>query len=392
MGQAEVFIVAAMRTPIGSFQGALSSVSAPRLGAVAIEAAVRQAAIDKAVIDEVFMGNVLSAGLGQAPARQAAIYAGVPKDVPATTISKVCGSGLAAVVHAARSIACGDNQIAIAGGMESMTNVPYLLPRARSGYRMGHGQLIDGMIQDGLWDPYHDVHMGSGGELCAREFDLNRAAQDAYARESYARARKAQSDGAFAAELAPVRVKQGKREELVSSDEEPGRTDLGRMDSLKPVFEADGTITPANASKINDGASALVLASAEAVRKHMLKPLARIVSHGGAAQEPQRFATAPVFATRRALERAGLTADDVDLFEINEAFAVVAMACTRELGLDPSRVNVRGGAVALGHPIGASGARILTTLVHALVARGEKRGVATLCIGGGEALAMVVER
>jgi acetyl-CoA C-acetyltransferase len=269
MGQAEVFIVAATRTPIGSFQGALSSVSAPRLGAVAIEAAVQQAALDKGTIDEVFMGNVLSAGLGQAPARQAAIYAGLPTHVPATTISKVCGSGLAAVIHAARSIACGDNQIAVAGGMESMTNAPYLLPRARSGYRMGHGQLIDGMIQDGLWDPYHDLHMGSGGELCAREFDFSRAAQDAYARESYARARKAQSDGDFAAELAPVCVKQGKREELVSSDEEPGRTDLSRMDTLKPVFEADGTITPANASKINDGASALVLASAEAVRKHM---------------------------------------------------------------------------------------------------------------------------
>jgi acetyl-CoA C-acetyltransferase len=392
MGQAEVFIVAATRTPIGSFQGTLSSVSAPRLGAVAIEAAVQQAALDKATIDEVFMGNVLSAGLGQAPARQAAIYAGLPTHVPATTISKVCGSGLAAVIHAARSIACGDNQIAVAGGMESMTNAPYLLPRARSGYRMGHGQLIDGMIQDGLWDPYHDLHMGSGGELCAREFDFSRAAQDAYARESYARARKAQSAGEFAAELAPVPVKQGKREQLVSSDEEPGRTDLSRMDTLKPVFEADGTITPANASKINDGASALVLASSEAVRKHMLKPLARIVAHGGAAQEPQRFATAPVFATRRALERAGLAPKDVDLYEINEAFAVVTMACTRELGLDPSRVNVRGGAVALGHPIGASGARILTTLVHALIARGEKRGVATLCIGGGEALALVVER
>jgi acetyl-CoA C-acetyltransferase len=392
MGQSEVFIVAAARTPIGSFQGSLASVSAPRLGAVAIQAVVERAAIDKAQIDEVFMGNVLSAGLGQAPARQAAIYAGLPTHIPATTISKVCGSGLASVIHAARSIACGDNQLAVAGGMESMSNAPYLLPKARGGYRMGHGQLVDAMIHDGLWDPYHDLHMGSGGELCAREFDFSRAAQDTYARESYARAREAQSGGAFARELTPVRVSHGKREELVAIDEEPGRTDLSRMDGLKPVFEANGMITPANASKINDGAAALMLASAEAVREHMLKPLARIVSYGGAAQEPQRFATAPVLATRRALDRVGLTPKDVDLYEINEAFAVVSMACTRELGLDPSRVNVRGGAVALGHPIGASGARILTTLLYALEARGDKRGVATLCIGGGEALAIVVER
>jgi acetyl-CoA C-acetyltransferase len=335
---------------------------------------------------------VLSAGLGQAPARQAAIYAGLPTHIPATTISKVCGSGMASVIHAARSIACGDNQLAVAGGMESMSNAPYLLPKARTGYRMGHAQLVDAMIHDGLWDPYHDVHMGSGGELCAREGDFSRAAQDAYARESYARAREAQRSGAFARELAPVRVTHAKRDELVTIDEEPGRTDLSRMDALKPVFEANGTITPANASKINDGACALLLASGEALKKHMLKPLARIVAHGGAAQEPQRFASAPVFATRRALERAGLAPKDVDLYEINEAFAVVAMACTRELGLDPSRVNVRGGAVALGHPIGASGARILTTLLYALEARGDKRGVATLCIGGGEALAVVVER
>jgi acetyl-CoA C-acetyltransferase len=392
MAQSEVFIVAATRTPIGSFQGTLSRVSAPRLGAVAIESALLRAELDKERVDEVFMGNVLSAGLGQAPARQAAIYAGLPTHVPATTISKVCGSGLSAVLIAARSIACGDNQVVVAGGMESMSNAPYLLPKARSGYRMGHGQLIDSMLQDGLWDPYHDVHMGSGGELCAREFDFSRAAQDAYARESYARARAAQAQGLFERELAEVRVTQGKREELVAVDEEPSRTDLSRMDALKPVFEEGGTITPANASKINDGASALVLASAEAVRAHRLKPLARIVSYGGAAQEPQRFATAPVFATRKALTRAGLAASDVDLYEINEAFAVVTMACTRELGLDPSRVNVHGGAVALGHPIGASGSRILTTLVHALTARDERRGVATLCIGGGEALAILVER
>jgi acetyl-CoA C-acetyltransferase len=392
MAQSEVFIVAAVRTPIGSFQGTLSRVTAPRLGAVAIAAALARTSLDKEQVDEVFMGNVLSSGLGQAPARQAMIYAGLPTRVPATTVSKVCGSGLSAVLIAARSIACGDNRVAVAGGMESMSNAPYLLPKARTGYRMGHGQLVDAMLHDGLWDPYHDVHMGSGGELCAREFDFSRAAQDAYARESYTRARTAQAEGAFANELAPVSVKQGKREELVSVDEEPQRTDLSRMDALSPVFEEHGTITPANASKINDGAAALVLASGEAVREHGLTPLARIVSYGGAAQEPQRFATAPVLATRHALARAGHSASAIDLYEINEAFAVVSMACTRELGLDPSRVNVRGGAVALGHPIGASGARILTTLVHALQARDEKRGVATLCIGGGEALAIVVER
>jgi acetyl-CoA C-acetyltransferase len=390
--QSEVFIVAAARTPIGSFQGVLSRVSAPQLGAVAIEAALQRAGLDKEQVDEVFMGNVLSAGLGQAPARQAMIYAGLPARVPATTISKVCGSGLQAVLIAARTVACGDNRVVVAGGMESMSNAPYLLPKARAGYRIGHGQLVDSMLQDGLWDPYHDIHMGIGGELCAREFDLSRAAQDTYARESYARARKAQSEGAFERELAPVHVKQAKRAEVVALDEEPGRTDLSRMDALQPVFEAGGTITPANASKINDGASALVLASADAVRTHQLTPLARIVSYGGAAQEPQRFATAPVFATKNALKRAGLSTNDVDLYEINEAFAVVTMACTRELGLDPSRVNVRGGAVALGHPIGASGARILTTLVHAMQARNDKRGLATLCIGGGEALAILIER
>jgi acetyl-CoA C-acetyltransferase len=392
VAQSEVFIVGAARTPIGSFQGVLSRVTAPRLGAVAIEAALSQAQLDKEHVDEVFMGNVLSAGLGQAPARQAAIYAGLPTRVPATTISKVCGSGLQAVLLAARAIACGDDRVVVAGGMESMSNAPYLLPKARAGYRMGHGQLVDSMLQDGLWDPYHDLHMGSGGELCAREFDFSRAAQDAYARESYLRARKAQAEGAFERELAPVTVQQGKREERVAHDEEPGRTDLSRMAALHPVFEEGGTITPANASKINDGAAALVLASAEAVRAHKLTPRARIVAYGGAAQEPQRFATAPVLATNTALARAGLAAKDVDLFEINEAFAVVTMACTRELGIDLGRVNVHGGAVALGHPIGASGARILTTLLHAMEARNDKRGVATLCIGGGEALAILIER
>ena len=387
----EVFIVAAARTAIGSFQGVLARVPAPRLGAVAIRAAVERAGIAAEQVDEAFMGNVLSAGLGQAPARQAAIYAGLPERVPATTVSKVCGSGLQAVLLAARGILCGDNQLVVAGGMESMSNAPYLLPKARGGYRMGHGQLVDSMILDGLWDPYNDLHMGIGGERCAREFGFDRAAQDEFARESYARARASQAAGDFAAELVDVPVKIGSKEQQVGLDEEPGRADLSRMAELSPVFEAGGTITPANASKINDGGAALVLASGEAVRRFNLTPLARVVSYGGFAQAPDRFATAPVFATRRALERARLSTADIDLFEINEAFAVVTMACMRELELPRERVNVRGGAVALGHPIGASGARILTTLVHTLKQRALKRGVATICIGGGEALAVVVE-
>jgi acetyl-CoA C-acetyltransferase len=392
MAQTQVFIVGAARTPIGSFQGALARVTAPRLGAVAIRAALAQSGAAAELVDEVFMGNVLSAGLGQAPARQAALYAGLPERAPATTVSKVCGSGMQAVLLGARSVSCGDNQLVVAGGMESMSNAPYLLGKARGGYRLGHGELIDSLICDGLWDPYNDIHMGIGGERCAREFGFDRAAQDEYARESYLRARHAQSTGAFARELAPVFVSSGRRETRVELDEEPGRTDLSRMAALAPAFEDDGTITPGNASKINDGAAALVLASELALREHGLTPLARLVSYGGCAQAPDRFSTAPVGATRAALARAKLEPGDIDLFEINEAFAVVAMACMRELALPKERVNVLGGAVALGHPIGATGARILTTLVHALLARSLSRGLATLCIGGGEALATLVER
>jgi acetyl-CoA C-acetyltransferase len=392
MAQTQVFIVGAARTPIGAFQGALARVTAPRLGAVAIRAALAQSGAAAELVDEVFMGNVLSAGLGQAPARQAALYAGLPERAPATSVSKVCGSGMQAVLLGARSLLCGDNQLVVAGGMESMSNAPYLLGKARGGYRMGHGELIDSMICDGLWDPYNDFHMGIGGERCAREFGIERAAQDEYARESYLRARHAQGTGAFARELAPVSVISGGRETRVELDEEPGRTDLSRMAGLAPVFEDDGTITPGNASKINDGAAALVLASEQALREHGLTPLARLVSYGGCAQAPDRFPTAPVGATRAALTRAKLELGDIDLFEINEAFAVVTMACMRELALPKERVNVLGGAVALGHPIGATGARILTTLVHALAARSLSRGLATLCIGGGEALATLVER
>jgi acetyl-CoA C-acetyltransferase len=390
---APVYIASACRTPMGSYLGALSSMTAPKLGSVAIHAAIERAGISADSIDEVFMGNVLSAGVGQAPARQAAIAANVPSSAPATTVSKVCGSGLQAVIFGAKTIALGDADLVIAGGMEAMSQVPYYLPKARSGYRMGHGQVIDGMIHDGLWDPYSDFHMGEAGESCAAKFDLSRQAQDAYATRSYERALKAQQDGLFDDELVSVEVPQRRGEPVVvSQDEEPGRGKLDKFDRLRPAFQKDGTITAANASTINDGASALVLASEAAVKKHNLTPLARIVGYGGAAQAPEWFTTAPAAAIDNALTRTSLKRSDMDLHEINEAFSVVAMACSQLCELDPNTVNVRGGAVALGHPIGASGARILTTLLFAMRDLDKKRGMASICIGGGEALALIVER
>ena len=387
-----VYIVGAARTPIGSYLGTLSSVPAPRLGAVAIRAAVERAGLAPEDVGEVFMGNVLSAGIGQAPARQAAIFGGIPNTVPATTVSKVCGSGLQAVVFGSKTVLLGDAQVVVTGGMESMSNVPYYLREARTGYRMGDGKLIDGMIFDGLWDPYNDFHMGTAGELCAKEYQLSREAQDAFATESYRRALAAQQSGAFSAEIAAVSVPQRKGDPLsVDEDEEPGRGDPSKFAKLKPAFSKDGTITAANASSINDGAAALVLASEHAVRDRNLTPLARIVGYGSAAQAPEWFTTAPAAAIAVTLSKLGLHANDIDLWEINEAFSCVPMACGKLAGLDPERVNVHGGAVALGHPIGASGARILTTLVYALRARSARRGLATLCIGGGEAVAVVVE-
>ena len=388
----EVVIAGASRTPIGSFQGSLASVTAPRLGAIAIRAALAQAGVSPDRVDEVWMGNVLSSGLGQAPARQAALYGGLPQGAPATTVGKVCGSGLAAIIQGVRSILLEDAEVVVAGGMESMSNAPYLLPKARAGYRLGHGAVVDSLLFDGLWDPYGDFHMGCAAEWCARHFAVSREAQDAYARESYRRALEAQERGWFEREIAEVPVGEGQKAMTVSVDEEPGRAKLDRMAELRPAFEADGTITPASASKISDGASAVVLAEAKTAERMNLRPLARVVSYGGHAQAPDRWATAPIYAIRRALERAGLSPADVDLFEINEAFAVVSMVCARELAVDLSQVNVRGGAVALGHPIGASGARVVTTLVHALSDLGLARGVASLCLGGGEALAIVVER
>jgi acetyl-CoA C-acetyltransferase len=388
-----VYIVSAARTPIGAYLGSLASLPAPRLGAVAIKSALERASVAADQVGEVFMGNVLSAGIGQAPARQAAIFAGVPHAVPATTVSKVCGSGLQAVVFGAKTLALGDAEVTVTGGMESMSNVPYYLREARSGYRMGDGKLIDGMIFDGLWDPYNDFHMGQAGELCAKEYGLTRELQDEFAKQSYARAKAAQESGAFAKEIAPVSIAQKKGDPiLVSEDEEPGKGDPSKFAKLRPAFASDGTITAANASSINDGAAALVLASESAVKRQGLKPLARIVGYGSAAQAPEWFTTAPAKAIEGTLKKLGLGVNDIDLWEINEAFSCVTMACSKLAGIDPAKVNVRGGAVALGHPIGASGARILVTLLGAMHEGSAKRGLATLCIGGGEAVAVVVER
>jgi acetyl-CoA C-acetyltransferase len=388
-----VYVVAAARTAIGSFLGSLSSVRAPELGMAAIQGALARGRLAPDATQEVFMGNVLSAGIGQAPARQAAIYAGIPNTVPATTVSKVCGSGMQAVILAAKTIAVGDADLVVAGGMESMSNAPYYLEKARTGYRMGDGKIVDGMIVDGLWDPYGNVHMGTCGDMCARKYDLTREQQDEFARESFRRALAAQKEGLFEAEIEGVTVPQKKGEPLsVKIDEAPSKGDPSKFASLRPAFSKEGTITAANASSISDGASALVLASERAVREHKLEPLARIAGYGSAAQAPEWFTTAPAKAIDGTLAKLGLKKEQIDLFEINEAFAAVTMACAALCGLDLDKVNVRGGAVALGHPIGASGARILTTLLYAMKDRGAKRGLASLCIGGGEALAVVVER
>ncbi|MCU0680956.1 MAG: thiolase family protein [Polyangiaceae bacterium] len=388
-----VYIVSAVRTPIGTFLGSLADLTAPKLGSAAIKAALERAKVSPERVDEVFFGNVLSAGIGQAPARQASRGAGLPDKVPTTTVSKVCGSGLQSVVFGARAIALGDAEVVVTGGMESMSNAPYYLQKARSGYRMGNGELIDGMIYDGLWDPYSNSHMGQAGELCAKEFRFTREAQDDFTKESYRRALAAQKEGKFADEIVPIEVPQRKGDpKRVELDDEPGRGDVAKMGTLKPAFAKDGTITAANASKINDGASAVVLASERAVKEQGLTPLARIVGYGAAAQAPEWFTTAPAVAIDETTKRLGIAKSDIDLYEINEAFAVVAMACAQKCEIDLARVNVNGGAVALGHPIGASGARILTTLTHALRGRSAKRGLASICIGGGEAIALVIER
>jgi acetyl-CoA C-acetyltransferase len=389
----EVVIVSAARTPIGSFLGALSQIPAPRLGAVAVKAALERAKLDPKLVDQVILGNVLTAGEGQAPARQAMIYAGIPQSVPATTINKVCGSGMQAVNLARNAILAGESECVVAGGMENMSLAPYLMEDARTGFRMGEKKLKDSMVSDGLWDPYNNFHMGNAAELCVKEHKFTREEQDRFAKQSFERAQAAQKSGAFQAEITPVAIPQKKGDPVqFDTDEGPSKVDFAKMPGLRPVFDKEGTITAANASTINDGAAALVVTSREFAYKHGLKPLARILSCGIHAQAPEWFTTAPVEAMKKALKKAGLSPAEIDLWEVNEAFAVVALAAAKGVEIPESKLNVYGGGISLGHPIGASGARILTTLLYAMQAKGAKRGLGSLCIGGGEGIAMVVER
>jgi acetyl-CoA C-acetyltransferase len=389
----EIVILGGARTPIGSFLGALSSFSAPKLGSVAIKCALENSGVKPEQVQQVLMGNVLQGAVGQAPARQAGIGAGIPVEAGAVTINKVCGSGLKAVMYAANDIRCGEYDLAVAGGMESMSNAPYALPQARTGYRMGNGKMIDTMVHDGLWDPYGDKHMGNCAETCVSKYQFTREQQDSYSLESYRRAQDATKSGKFKKEIAVVEIASKKGTSVVVDDEEPFAAPLDKMGSLKPAFQKDGgSVTAANASKINDGAAALVVTSAEYAEQQGLKPMARIIAQATAAQEPEWFTTAPAKAIDIVLRRAGMSVDDIDLFEINEAFAAVALAAMVDAKIPHEKMNVHGGAVALGHPIGASGARILVTLLHALEGRNLKRGMAAICIGGGEAAAMIIER
>ena len=388
----EVVIVAVARTPFGAFQGALSSLPATRLGSITIAAALQRAGIVGNLVSEVIMGNVLAAGAGQAPARQASIGAGIPDSVPTLTINKVCGSGMKALMLGAQAIRLGDSDIVVAGGMESMSQAPYLIPNARSGLRMGHQQLIDSMVHDGLWDPYGQQHMGSCAERCAKDRDFSRQQQDDYAIRSFRRAQAAQKAGKFN-EITPVTIAGRKGEAtVISEDESPGKAQFEKIPTLKPAFDPNGTITAANASSVNDGAVAIVLMSFERAQQLGVKPLARLVSSAVHAHEPLWFTTAPIEAMRRALNLAKWQVQDTDLFEINEAFAVVPLVAQRELQIPDDKLNVWGGAIALGHPIGASGARIVATLCSALIDRGLSRGVASICIGGGEAAAVCLEK
>ena len=391
MSSKDVVICGAARTPIGSFQGAFSSLSASDLGGVAVAEAVKRSGAKPEDVERAILGNVLPAAMGQAPARQAVIKAGLPVSVGAITVNKVCGSGLQAVMFARREILVGDADVLVAGGMESMTNAPYALPNARGGYRMGNGKIIDTMIHDGLWDPYDDMHMGNCGDMVAAKYGFSREDQDAFAAASYERALAAQKEGRFKEEIVPVTVKGRKGDTLVDQDEEPGRGQIDKMSGLRPAFSKEGTVTAANASTINDGAAALVVASAETAKARGYNVLARIVADATAAVEPKWFTIAPVHALAKLYEKTKTKPLDWDLYEINEAFSGVTMAAMKEHGLPHERVNVNGGAVALGHPIGCSGARLLVTLIHSLRQRGEKNGIATLCIGGGEAVALAVE-
>lgn len=388
----EIVILGGARTPIGTFMGALSSLSAPKLGSIAIKCALQSSGVKPEQVQQVLMGNVLQGGVGQAPARQAGIGAGIPVAAGAVTVNKVCGSGLKAVMFAANDIRAGEYDLAVAGGMESMSNAPYAMPAARGGFRMGNSKIVDLMIHDGLWDPYGDKHMGSCAELCVTKYKFTREEQDAFTLESYRRAQDATRAGKFKKEIAVVEIEGKKGKTVVADDEEPFAAPLEKMATLKPAFQKDGgTVTAANSSKINDGASALIVTSAEYAQKIGVKPVARIISQGSVAQEPEWFTTAPGGAIKLVLERAKMKAEDIDLFEINEAFAVVAMAAMKDVNLPHEKVNVNGGAVALGHPIGSSGSRLLVTLIHALQDRKKKRGMVAICIGGGEAAAMIVE-
>jgi acetyl-CoA C-acetyltransferase len=387
----KVVITHALRTPIGSFNGGLSQLSAPQLGSRVIKAILEKSNIEPSLIDEVIMGNVLTAGIGQAPARQAALYAGLPEKTECLTINKMCGSGLKAVMLAAQAIQCGDADIIIAGGQESMSNAPYLLKDARSGFRLGNSTVYDSILLDGLVDVYENIHMGNCAEICAREFNFTREQLDAFAIESYNRALTAQAEGRFEDEIIEVKIESRKGETIVKTDEEPERVNFDKIPKLKPAFDPKGVVTAANASKINDGAAALLIMSEEKAKELGLKPMAEIVAQSSAAKDPVHFTTAPADAIRKVLKKADMKIEDIDLFEINEAFAVVSLAVNELLGLTGENVNVNGGAVALGHPIGASGARILTTLLHEMKRRNSRYGLASLCIGGGEASALIVK-
>lgn len=384
-------IVSAKRTAIGSFNGVLSSYSSPQLGSFAIKSVLEHSQIDPNIIDEVIMGNVLMAGQGQAPARQAALFAGLPEKVECLTINKMCGSGLKSVMLAQQAIALGDAEIIIAGGQESMTNAPYLLPNARNGYRLGNGELKDSIIIDGLWDVYNNIHMGSCAESCARDFSFTREELDNFAIESYKRANEAINTGKFEEEIYPIKQSTKAGEVIINKDEEPGKVKYDKIPSLKPVFEKNGVVTAANASSINDGAAALLIMSEQKAKELNLTPLVEIVAHSSAAKSPIEFTTAPADAINKVLKKAAMKINDIDLWEINEAFAVVSLAVNKILGLTNKNVNVNGGAIALGHPIGASGARILVSLIHEMKRRELKYGIASLCIGGGEASAVIVK-
>lgn len=388
----DVFILSGKRTPIGSFQGALASLTAPQLGSTAIKAALEAAGVSPDQIDEVLMGNVLSAGIGQAPARQAALGAGLPLSVPCTTVNKVCGSGMKTIMMGAQAIKCGDAEIVVAGGMESMTNAPYILPQGRAGFRMGNAQVVDSMIHDGLWDPYNNCHMGNCGDATATDEKFSREELDEFSAQSYTRAMDGQKSGKFSDEIVSVEVPQRKGDPVVvDTDEEPGRGNIAKLPELRPAFSKEGVTTAGNASSINDGAAACILAGGGAVDQHGLKPIGKVVGYAQHAQEPTKFTTAPAYAVQKLLDAQGLKIYDIDLFEINEAFAVVAMFVARELNIPNDKLNVNGGAVSIGHPIGATGTRLVLTALHELRRRGGKYAIASPCIGGGEATAVLIE-